>query len=81
MLGQKLFVFVTEPAADGNDNAVERQLRSESIIAEASRWVAEGQSCFADQIESHASSSTLRRLRTVTVHALLAAIVAISIRE
>jgi hypothetical protein len=91
MLSQELFVFVTEPAADGNNNAAERQLREdalarktgrtsktpagakrrsvissvlqsigkqlesftlESVIEEASRWLAKGRSCFADQIES-----------------------------
>lgn len=91
MLCGELFVFVTEAAADGNNNAAERQLRDdamarktgrtsktpagakrrsvissvlqsigkqleeftlEKVIAEANRWLSEGQSCFAEQVES-----------------------------
>lgn len=91
MLSQELFVFVTEAAADGNNNAAERQLRDDamarktgrtsktpagakrrsvissvlqsigkhlgsftldSVIKEASRWLHEGKSCFADQVSS-----------------------------
>ncbi|WP_197442870.1 IS66 family transposase [Lignipirellula cremea] len=91
MLNQELFLFVTEPAADGNNNAAERQLRDdatarktcrtsktprgakrrsvissvlqsigkqldrftlEAVIAEAARWLEEGESCFARQVES-----------------------------
>jgi hypothetical protein len=90
MLDQELFVFVTEPGADGNNNAAERQLRDdatarktgrtsktprgakrrsiissvlqsigkqledftlEKVIAEASRWLSTGRSCFAEQVE------------------------------
>jgi uncharacterized small protein (DUF1192 family) len=91
MLDQELFVFVTEPGADGNNNAAERQLRDdatarktgrtsktptgakrrsvissvlqsigkqvehftlESVITEANRWLSDGKSCFAKQVES-----------------------------
>ncbi len=91
MLCGELFVFVTETAAEGNNNAAERQLRDddlarktgrtsktpagakrrsvissvlqnigkqleeftlEKVIAEAKRWLAAGQSCFAEQVKS-----------------------------
>lgn len=91
MLNQELFLFVTEPAVDGNNNAAERQLRDdatarktcrtsktpqgakrrsviasvlqsigkqlnrftlEAVITEAARWLADGKSCFAKQVES-----------------------------
>ncbi len=91
MLNQELFVFVTEPAVDGNNNVAERQLRDdamarktcrtsktpqgakrrsvissvlqsigkqldrftlEAVIGEAARWLEDGKSCFAKQVES-----------------------------
>jgi len=37
MLGQELFVFVIEPAADGNNNAAERQLRDDALARKTGR--------------------------------------------
>lgn len=37
MLGQELFVFVTEPSADGNNNAAERQLRDDALARKTGR--------------------------------------------